>query len=61
MWNPLESITGYKVIEAEGLDAMEKPAQDNPFIASIRIYEVRSMQIEVEMRTAHQVPEGFGS
>jgi hypothetical protein len=39
----MESITGYSVIEAESLDAAEKLAQTNPFIASIRIYEVRSM------------------
>ena len=39
----MESITGYNVIEAESLDAAEKLAQSNPFIASIRIYEVRSM------------------
>ena len=41
-WN-LESITGYSVIEAESLDAAEKLAQTNPFISSIRIYEVRLM------------------
>ena len=39
----MESITGYTVIEAESLDVAEKLAQDNPFIASIRIYEVMSM------------------
>ena len=39
----MESITGYNVIEAESLDAAEKLAQSNPFIASIRIYELRSM------------------
>jgi hypothetical protein len=39
----MESITGYNVIEAESLDAAEKLAESNPFIASIRIYEVRSM------------------
>lgn len=39
----MEAITGYNVIEAESLDAAEKLAQSNPFIASIRIYEVRSM------------------
>jgi len=39
----MESITGYSVIEAESLDATEKLAQTNPFISSIRIYEVRSM------------------
>ena len=42
-WN-MESITGYNIIEAESLDAVEKLAQSNPFIASIRIYEMRSMQ-----------------
>lgn len=41
-WN-VESITGYNIIEAESLDAAEKLAQSNPFIASIRIYEVREM------------------
>jgi hypothetical protein len=38
----MESITGYNVIEAEDLDAAEKIAQDNPYIASIRVYEIRS-------------------
>ena len=37
----MEAITGYSVIEAESLDEAEKLAQTNPFIASIRIYEVR--------------------
>jgi hypothetical protein len=41
-WN-MESITGYNIIEAESLDAAERLARTNPFIASIRIYEVRSM------------------
>lgn len=40
-WN-MESITGYNIIKAESLDAAEKLAQGNPFIASIRIYELRS-------------------
>ncbi|QSA97662.1 hypothetical protein [Methylococcus sp. EFPC2] len=39
-WN-IESITGYNIIEAEDLDAAEKLAQSNPFISSIRIYELR--------------------
>lgn len=39
----MESITGYNIVEAESLEAAEKLAQGNPFIASIRIYEVRSM------------------
>ena len=37
----MESITGYSVIEAESLDAAEKLAESNPYISSIRIYEVR--------------------
>lgn len=39
----MESITGYNIIEAEDLDAAEKIAWGNPFIASIRVYEIRSM------------------
>lgn len=39
----MESITGYNIIEAESLDAAEKLAQSNPFISSIRVYELRSM------------------
>ncbi len=39
----MESITGYNIIEAEDLGAAEKIAQDNPYIASIRVYEIRSM------------------
>jgi len=37
----MDSITGYNIIEAESLDAAEKIAEGNPFIASIRIYELR--------------------
>ena len=39
----MESITGYNIIEAEDLDAAEKVAQDNPYIASVRVYEIRPM------------------
>ena len=39
----MDSITGYNIIEAESLEAAEELAKSNPFIASIRIYEVRSM------------------
>ncbi len=39
----IESITGYNIIEVEDLDAAEKIAQANPYIASIRVYEIRSM------------------
>ena len=41
-WN-MESITGYNIVEAENLEAAEKLAQSNPFVASIRVYELRSM------------------
>ena len=41
-WN-MDSITSYNIIEAESLDAAEKIARTNPFIASIRVYELRSM------------------
>ncbi len=39
----MESITGYNIIEAEDLDAAEQIAKGNPYIASIRVYELRSM------------------
>ncbi len=39
----MESITGYTIIEAADLDAAEKIAQDNPYIASIRVYEIMAM------------------
>ncbi len=38
-----DSITGYNIIEAEDLDAAMKLAETNPFIASIRVYEIRAM------------------
>jgi hypothetical protein len=38
----MESITGYTIINAENIDEAEKIAQDNPFIASIRVYEIMS-------------------
>ena len=37
-----DCITGYNVIEAEDFDAAEKIASTNPFISSIRIYELRT-------------------
>jgi hypothetical protein len=39
----MESITGYNIIEAEDLDAAEEIARGNPYIASVRVYELRSM------------------
>jgi hypothetical protein len=38
----MESITGYNIIEAESLDEAEKIAKDCPYIASVRVYEIRS-------------------
>ena len=40
-WNR-ESLTGYSIIEAESLDAAGQMASGNPFITSIRIYELRN-------------------
>jgi len=37
----LESITGIVIVKAESLDEAEKIAKSNPFITSIRVYEVR--------------------
>jgi len=39
----MESITGYTIIQAESLDEAAKLASTNPFIASIRVYELRKM------------------
>ena len=39
----MESITGYNVIEAEDLEAATAIAAGNPYIASIRVYELREM------------------
>jgi hypothetical protein len=36
----MESITGYIIINADSLDAAEEIAQGNPYIASIRVYEI---------------------
>jgi len=41
-WN-MDSITGYNIIQAENFEAAEKLAESCPYIASIRIYELRSM------------------
>lgn len=40
-WGP-DSITGYSVIRAESLEEATRLAESNPFISSIRIYEVRT-------------------
>lgn len=36
----MDSITGYSIINAASLEEAEKIANDNPFIASIRVYEI---------------------
>ena len=36
-----EAITGYNIIEAESLEEAEILAKSNPFISSIRVYELR--------------------
>ncbi len=35
------SLTGYNIVEAESMDEAEIIAKSNPFISSIRIYELR--------------------
>jgi hypothetical protein len=36
----MESITGYNIINADSLEEAEEIARGNPFIASIRVYEI---------------------
>ena len=38
----LESITGFMIVSADSLDDAEKMAQSNPYITSIRVYEMMS-------------------
>lgn len=40
-WN-MESITGYHVIEADSLAAAVEVARSCPFIAGVRVYELRT-------------------
>jgi uncharacterized protein YciI len=40
----MDSITGYTIINAENLDEAEQLAQSNPYIASIRVYEIMQKQ-----------------
>ncbi|MEM9209061.1 MAG: YciI family protein [Pseudomonadota bacterium] len=37
-----DALTGFSIIEAESLEQAEELAKSNPFIKSIRVYEVRS-------------------
>ncbi len=36
----MDSITGYSIVNAESMDEAAELASTNPFIASIRIYEI---------------------
>jgi hypothetical protein len=36
----LDSITGFMIVNAENLDEAEKMAASNPYITSIRVYEL---------------------
>ncbi len=38
----LDSITGFTILKADSLDDAERMAQSNPFITSIRVYEIMS-------------------
>ena len=39
----MDAITGYNVIQADSIEDAERLAASNPYISSIRIYEIRSM------------------
>ena len=39
----MDSITGYSIIQAESLEEAEGIARENPFISSIRVYEIHTM------------------
>ena len=39
----MESITGYNIIKAESLDEAEKIAKNCPYVAGVRVYELREM------------------
>ena len=38
----MDSITGYSIINAESLEEAEGIAKENPFVSSIRVYEIIS-------------------
>ena len=40
-WVP-EAMTGFSIINAEGMEQAEEIARANPFISGIRIYEIRN-------------------
>lgn len=40
----LDSISGYSIIHTEDIDEAKQIAQGNPYIASIRVYEIMGQQ-----------------
>ncbi len=38
----LESVTGFTIVKAGNLDDAERMARSNPYISSIRVYEMMS-------------------
>ncbi|MGJ8669629.1 MAG: YciI family protein [Oceanococcus sp.] len=38
-----DAITGFNIIQAESIEEAQQLAESNPYISSIRIYEIRSM------------------
>ena len=38
----MEAITGFSIIKADSIEEAEKIAAANPFVASIRVYEIMS-------------------
>lgn len=38
----LDSITGFNIVSADSLDEAVKLARNNPYISSIRVYEIRT-------------------
>lgn len=39
-----DAVTGYCIIEAAGMEEAERIARSNPFITSIRVYEIRDRE-----------------
>lgn len=39
-----DAITGYSIVEAASMDEAERIARSNPFITSVRIYEMRDQE-----------------
>lgn len=37
----LDAVTGYSIVEAASMDEAERIARSNPFITSVRVYEIR--------------------